>query len=158
MWARYRFCALRSRSTRPVGFWCTCGRDGIVYVTKNLLKIFIWNITLPPMSTETYRDIKAALRTLYMDDARPWLVGFSGGKDSASGPHLSIRTIQFCVLSVTLKSVNLRIPTETLCQADGKLTCKHRDSVCPKVHELFLSVLRLGMASNRQSNTAVALC
>jgi DNA sulfur modification protein DndC len=30
-----------------------------------------------------FQDIKAGLRQLYLEDERPWLVGFSGGKDSA---------------------------------------------------------------------------
>lgn len=34
------------------------------------------------MATTAYRDIKESLRELYLDDPRPWLVGFSGGKDS----------------------------------------------------------------------------
>ncbi len=34
------------------------------------------------MSTTTYQDIKTGLRQLYTEDDRPWLVGFSGGKDS----------------------------------------------------------------------------
>jgi DNA sulfur modification protein DndC len=29
-----------------------------------------------------YQDIKESLRRLYVEDNRPWLVGFSGGKDS----------------------------------------------------------------------------
>src|SRR5260221_7181532 len=29
-----------------------------------------------------YLDIKTSLHQLYLDDPRPWLVGFSGGKDS----------------------------------------------------------------------------
>jgi len=29
-----------------------------------------------------FQDIKDSLRRLYLDDERPWLVGFSGGKDS----------------------------------------------------------------------------
>jgi DNA sulfur modification protein DndC len=29
-----------------------------------------------------FQEIKASLRQLYLEDARPWLVGFSGGKDS----------------------------------------------------------------------------
>jgi len=32
------------------------------------------------MSGSVYQEIKATLRQLYSDDARPWLVGFSGGK------------------------------------------------------------------------------
>jgi DNA sulfur modification protein DndC len=34
------------------------------------------------MPTTTYRDIRDTLSQLYIEDARPWLVGFSGGKDS----------------------------------------------------------------------------
>src|SRR4030043_1433537 len=34
------------------------------------------------MPTTTYRDIRDTLSQLYLEDGRPWLVGFSGGKDS----------------------------------------------------------------------------
>ncbi|MBI4523829.1 MAG: DNA phosphorothioation system sulfurtransferase DndC [Deltaproteobacteria bacterium] len=34
------------------------------------------------MTTTIYQDIKESLRRLYLEDERPWLVGFSGGKDS----------------------------------------------------------------------------
>src|SRR4030042_802886 len=34
------------------------------------------------MATTTYRDIRGTISQLYMEDERPWLVGFSGGKDS----------------------------------------------------------------------------
>jgi DNA sulfur modification protein DndC len=34
------------------------------------------------MPTTTYRDIRDTLSQLYLEDDRPWLVGFSGGKDS----------------------------------------------------------------------------
>lgn len=34
------------------------------------------------MSTVIYTEIKESLSRLYIDDKRPWLVGFSGGKDS----------------------------------------------------------------------------
>ena len=34
------------------------------------------------MTTRTYRDIRDSLSQLYVEDDRPWLVGFSGGKDS----------------------------------------------------------------------------
>jgi len=34
------------------------------------------------ISPSTYIDIKDSLRKLYLEDNRPWLVGFSGGKDS----------------------------------------------------------------------------
>jgi DNA sulfur modification protein DndC len=35
------------------------------------------------MASVTYREIQDSLRRLYLDDPRPWLVGFSGGKDSS---------------------------------------------------------------------------
>jgi DNA sulfur modification protein DndC len=34
------------------------------------------------MAATSYKDIKDSLTQLYAEDARPWLVGFSGGKDS----------------------------------------------------------------------------
>ena len=34
------------------------------------------------MTGQSYNEIRANLRELYLGDARPWLVGFSGGKDS----------------------------------------------------------------------------
>lgn len=34
------------------------------------------------MTTSVYQDIRENLRELYLEDTRPWLVGFSGGKDS----------------------------------------------------------------------------
>ena len=34
------------------------------------------------MDANAYEDIKSTLRQLYIEDDRPWLVGFSGGKDS----------------------------------------------------------------------------
>ena len=34
------------------------------------------------MTDSIYKDIKDNLRDLYLEDTRPWLVGFSGGKDS----------------------------------------------------------------------------
>jgi DNA sulfur modification protein DndC len=34
------------------------------------------------MALTIVQDIKSSLRQLYVEDERPWLVGFSGGKDS----------------------------------------------------------------------------
>ena len=34
------------------------------------------------MAALSYKDIKDSLTQLYAEDKRPWLVGFSGGKDS----------------------------------------------------------------------------
>ena len=45
------------------------------------------------MDTNTYEDIKGALRQLYLEDDRPWLVGFSGGKDSTMLASLIFETV-----------------------------------------------------------------
>ena len=37
---------------------------------------------LTQVALTAYQDIKESLRHLYLEDNRPWLVGFSGGKDS----------------------------------------------------------------------------
>ncbi len=34
------------------------------------------------MTASTYQEIRNNLRELYLEDTRPWLIGFSGGKDS----------------------------------------------------------------------------
>ncbi len=39
-------------------------------------------LILTRMTVTAYQDIKKSLRQLYLEDNRPWLVGFSGGKDS----------------------------------------------------------------------------
>jgi len=45
------------------------------------------------MSTTTYQDIKSTLHQLYTEDDRPWLVGFSGGKDSTMLASLVFETV-----------------------------------------------------------------
>ena len=40
-----------------------------------------------------YQDIKTSLRQLYLEDERPWLVGFSGGKDSTMLASLVFDTL-----------------------------------------------------------------
>ena len=45
------------------------------------------------MEPTTYQDIKDSLRNLYLQDARPWLVGFSGGKDSTMLASLVFETV-----------------------------------------------------------------
>jgi len=51
------------------------------------------------MPVSTYRDLRDSLTQLYLADQRPWLVGFSGGKDST------------LVMSLVLESV-LAVPAE----------------------------------------------
>ena len=57
--------------------------------------------SLPPPSSHptTFQEIKDGLRKLYLEDPRPWLVGFSGGKDST-------------VLASLIFDVVLSIPAE----------------------------------------------
>jgi 3'-phosphoadenosine 5'-phosphosulfate sulfotransferase (PAPS reductase)/FAD synthetase len=38
------------------------------------------SFTPPSAHTTTFQEIKDGLRRLYLEDPRPWLVGFSGGK------------------------------------------------------------------------------
>ena len=45
------------------------------------------------MDANAYEDIKSALRQLYREDDRPWLVGFSGGKDSTMLASLVFDTV-----------------------------------------------------------------
>lgn len=41
----------------------------------------------------TLQGIRSYLHTLYLEDARPWLVGFSGGKDSTMLASLIFDTV-----------------------------------------------------------------
>ena len=45
------------------------------------------------MAPTAYHDIKNSLHQLYLEDNRPWLVGFSGGKDSAMLASLVFDTV-----------------------------------------------------------------
>ena len=50
-------------------------------------------LILSPMDATSYLDIKSSLRQLYLDDPRPWLVGFSGGKDSTMLASLIVEVV-----------------------------------------------------------------
>ena len=41
-----------------------------------------------------FADIKDSLRELYLSDSRPWLIGFSGGKDSTMVASLIYEVVQ----------------------------------------------------------------
>src|SRR6266496_5363873 len=45
------------------------------------------------MTATIYQDIKKSLQYLYLEDSRPWLVGFSGGKDSTMFASLVFDTL-----------------------------------------------------------------
>ena len=47
-----------------------------------------------PMSITSFQEIKNPLRDLYQANARPWLVGFSGGKDSTLLASLIFDAVQ----------------------------------------------------------------
>ena len=45
------------------------------------------------MAGGKYREIQQSLGRLYQEDPRPWLVGFSGGKDSTLVTSLVVETV-----------------------------------------------------------------
>src|ERR1051326_234790 len=45
------------------------------------------------MSTPAYEDIQSTIRAMYLRDERPWIVGFSGGKDSMMVGSIVFRAI-----------------------------------------------------------------
>jgi len=45
------------------------------------------------MGVSAYRQIIQSLQRLYTEDDRPWLVGFSGGKDSTMVASLIVETV-----------------------------------------------------------------
>ncbi len=47
------------------------------------------------MPNTSYKDIRDVLIRLYLDDDRPWLVGFSGGKDSTMVASLIFDAVLF---------------------------------------------------------------
>jgi DNA sulfur modification protein DndC len=59
------------------------------------------------MSTTTYQDIKSTLRQLYTEDDRPWLVGFSGGKDSTMLASLIFDTVLSLPLDKRIKPISV---------------------------------------------------
>ena len=48
---------------------------------------------LAPTGASSYTDIKDSLRHLYLEGPRPWLVGFSGGKDSTMLAALIVEVV-----------------------------------------------------------------
>jgi DNA sulfur modification protein DndC len=46
------------------------------------------------MPGNQFQDLKDSLRELYLGDDRPWLVGFSGGKDSTLVAQLIFEAVQ----------------------------------------------------------------
>ncbi len=65
--------------------------------------------TMLPIMASVYKEILESLRRLYLEDARPWLVGFSGGKDSTM-----VASLIFEVASATAPD-NRKKPIAVLC-------------------------------------------
>ena len=61
------------------------------------------------MSGTIFQDIKGSLRSLYLDDERPWLVGFSGGKDSTM-----LASLVFDVV-LSIPATQRKKPVSVLC-------------------------------------------
>jgi DNA sulfur modification protein DndC len=61
------------------------------------------------MALTIFQDIKGSLRQLYLDDERPWLVGFSGGKDSTM-----LASLIFDVV-LTIPATQRKKPISILC-------------------------------------------
>jgi NH3-dependent NAD+ synthetase len=64
---------------------------------------------LEPMGTSSYSEIKDSLRQFYLGDPRPWLVGFSGGKDSTMLAALIVEVV------AGLPDDQRKKPVATLC-------------------------------------------
>jgi DNA sulfur modification protein DndC len=61
------------------------------------------------MKVSLFQDIKNSLRQLYLEDERPWLVGFSGGKDSTM-----LASIIFDVV-LSIPAAQRKKPVSVLC-------------------------------------------
>lgn len=61
------------------------------------------------MPTNTYKAISSNLSQLYTEDSRPWLIGFSGGKDSTMLASLVFDAI------LSLPIENRKKPVTVLC-------------------------------------------
>jgi hypothetical protein len=48
---------------------------------------------LPPMGASSYSDIMDSLRHRYLEDLRPWLVGFSSREDSTVLASLIVEAV-----------------------------------------------------------------
>ena len=59
------------------------------------------------MDAGAYEDIKSRLRQLYAQDDRPWLVGFSGGKDSTLVASLIFETVLSFPLESRIKPISI---------------------------------------------------
>ncbi len=85
----------------------------------------------PPQSTP-FDQIRADLRALYLDDPRPWLVGFSGGKDSTMVASLIFEVIadipdELRTKPIAILSTDTRVEIPAIVEMlEGTLARMHR--------------------------------
>ena len=91
------------------------------------------------MASMSYQEIKDSLRQLYLEDPRPWLVGFSGGKDST----MVASVIFDAVLSIAPEQRTKRVTilrTDTRVEipaiAEGVESALDRMRRCSQQHQL----------------------
>lgn len=101
------------------------------------------------MASTSYQEIRDSMRQLYLEDPRPWLVGFSGGKDSTMVASL----VFDAVLSVPpdqRKKPAVRIANGELQLPNGRMLCsafdtRHSSLVTLPIHPVTVFVnQRLG--------------
>jgi DNA sulfur modification protein DndC len=98
------------------------------------------------MSTTTYRDIKSALHQLYTEDDRPWLVGFSGGKDSTMLASLVFEPVlslpaEKCIKPISVVCTDTRVEIPAIVEmVEGTLDkmrkCSEQNELCIDVNLL----------------------
>jgi DNA sulfur modification protein DndC len=98
---------------------------------------------LTQIAPTAYQDIKQSLRRLYVEDDRPWLVGFSGGKDSTMLASLVFDTV------LSIPAEQRKKPVSVLCtdtrveipaiveMVDGTLAKMHK---CSQQNSLNIDV------------------
>ena len=91
------------------------------------------------MASMSYQEIKDSLRQLYLEDPRPWLVGFSGGKDSTMVASVIFDAVLSIVLEqrtkrVTILRTDTRVEIPTI--AEGVESALDRMRRCSQQHQL----------------------
>jgi len=95
------------------------------------------------MGIPLYQGIKDSLRRLYLEDDRPWLVGFSGGKDSSMVASLVVEVVASIPAEKRKKPVAIlctdtRVEIPAIVEAvEGTLARIHRFS---QQHDLHIEV------------------
>lgn len=109
------------------------------------------------MASTTYQDIKKSLHQLYLEDNRPWLVGFSGGKDNTMLASLVVDAALLLPpaqrtkpISVVCTDKRVEIPA-IVEMVEGTLRKMQR---CPQQNDLRDSCLRRGSATCSKSEAA----